>query len=289
MQGERKGTSVQGLRVFRLGMLAFALLASPAVSGIYYEAHSTGEGKGSEAQSATVKAWVSGEKAKVLFESTGNPMMKKGDYLLTTDGGQTLYMVSPKDKTFSKWDLDAMLQMAAGVTKMMNLAVTEGKVEKLEERLGEAVAGLPTTYYKFRTTYRQTMKFMMINQDNRIEEVHELWAAPDLVEKALGVYLRKTPPKTVSEDFNRLMALEFEKVKGIPLKSRTVTTVQDKKGAKQTTTVTMEVSKLQVMPVPDGTFEIPAGYKEVQLLPGGGDSAEEDNLIPKLFGGKKKQ
>lgn len=280
---------MKGLRALRLGVLGFVLLAAPAITGVYYEAHTSGEGKGSEAQNATVKAWVSGEKAKVLFESTGNPMMKKEDYLVTTDGGQTMYLVSPKDKTYGKWDMNAMIQMAAGVTKMMKLEVTEGKVEKLEERPAEPVAGLPTTYYKFRTTYRQTVKFMMINQDNRVEEIHELWAAPDLVEKALGVYLRKTPPKTVSEDFNRLMALEFEKVKGIPLKSRTVTTVQDKKGAKQTTTVTMEVTKLQVLPVPDSTFEIPAGYKEVDLFPTSEDSDEEENPMSKLFGGKKKQ
>lgn len=280
---------MQGVRVLRLSVLALALLAAPATSGVYYEARTSTEGKGSEAQNAMVKAWVSGEKAKILFESTGNPLMKQGDYLLTTDGGQTLYLVSPRDKTYSKWDMDAMLQMLGGVTKMMKMEITEGKVEKLEERRAEPIAGLPTTYYKFRTTYRETMKFMMMNQDNRVEEIHELWAAPDLVEKALGVYLRKTPPKTVSEDFNRLLALEFAKVKGIPLKSRTVTTVQDKKGSKQTTTVTMEVTTLQLTPVPENTFQIPAGYKEVELLPTGEDSQGEENPMSKLFGGKKKQ
>lgn len=289
LQEERTDANVQGLRVLRLSVLVFAVLAAPAAAGVYYEARTSGEGKGSEAQNATIKAWASGEKAKVLFESTGNPMMKKGDYLVTTDGGQTLYLVSPKDKTYSQWDMDAMVQMMGGVTEMMKMEITEGKVEKLEERPGEPVAGLPTTYYKFRTTYRQTMKFMMINQDNRVEEIHELWAAPELVEKALGVYLRKTPPKTVSEDFNRLLALEFEKVKGIPLKSRTVTTVQDKKGAKQTTAVTMEVTKLQVTPVPESTFEIPAGYREVELLPTGEESEGEENPMSKLFGGRKKQ
>lgn len=292
VQGERKGTEVQKLRVFTLAMLAVAVLAAPASSGVYYEARTTGEGKGSELQAATVKAWVSGDKAKIFFETTGNPMMKPGDYLLAFGGGQTLYLVSPKDKTYTKWDMDAMMQMAAGFTKMMKMEIHDAKVEKLEEKPGEAIAGLPTIYYKFRTTYRQTMKFMMMSQDNRVEEVRELWVAPDLVEKALGVYLRKTPPKTVSEDFNRLLALELEKVKGIPLKIRTVTTTQDKKGATQTTVVTMEVTKLQVMPVPDSTFEIPAGYKEVSLLPTGEgpDQGEgEENPMAKLFGGKKKQ
>lgn len=197
VQGERKGREVQRLRVFVLAAVALAVLAAPASSGVYYEARTTGEGKGSEFQAATVKAWVSGDKAKIFFETTGNPMMKPGDYLLAFGGGQTLYLVSPKDKTYTKWDMDAMMQMAAGFTKMMKMEIHDAKVEKLEEKPGEAIAGLPTIYYKFRTTYRQTMKFMMMSQDNRVEEVRELWVAPDLVEKALGVYLRKTPPKTV--------------------------------------------------------------------------------------------
>lgn len=274
-----------------LALPALVIAAVPALAGVYYEARTSGEGKGTEVQSAVVKAWVSGDKTKVLFESTGNPMMKPGGYLVTIGGGDTLYFVNPKDKTYSKWDTDAMMQMAGGIAKMMKMEITEAKVEKLEEKPGELVAGMPTIYYKFRTTYRQTIKFVMMSQDNRVEQIHELWAAPELMEKALGVYLRKTPPKTVSEDFNRLLALEFEKVKGIPLKSRLVTTSKDKKGATETTVVTMEVTKFQVMPVPDSTFAIPADYREVDLFPAGeqGEGEGEENPMAKLFGGKKKQ
>lgn len=292
MQEERKGVKVQGLRVLRLALLGLAVLAARAGAGVYYEARTSGEGKGSEVHSATVKAWVSGEKAKVFFETTENPLMKPGSYLLTTDGGHTVYLVNPKDKTYGKWDMDAVIQMAGGMTKMMKLQISEGKVEKLEEKPGGVVAGLPTTYYKYRITYRQTMKFMMVSGDDRVEEIHELWVAPELVEKALGVYLRKTPPKTVSEDFNRLLEMEYQKVQGIPLKSRTVMTTQDKKGATKTSIISMEVTKVQVIPVPDATFVIPPDYREVQMLPfdGGEEAGEgEENPMAKLFGGKKKQ
>lgn len=273
---------------FQLAAWVMVFLAARAWGGVYYEAKTTGEGKGADAQSATVKAWVSGEKAKVLFEATGNPMMEPGSYWLTTDGGKTLFLVNPKDKTYGKWDLDAMVQMAAGVTKMMNLEIKEGRVEKLEERPGGTVAGLPTTYYKYRITYRQTMKFMMMSQDNRVEEIHEMWLAPELVEKALGVYLRKAPPRTVSEEFNRLLELEYQKAQGIPLRSRIAVTTRDKKGATETSVVTMEVTALQVIPVPESTFVIPQGYKEVNLLPAGEAGEGEENPMVKLFGGKKK-
>ncbi|MGC8915797.1 MAG: DUF4412 domain-containing protein [Thermoanaerobaculum sp.] len=269
--------------------VAGQLFLGLASAGVYYEAKTTGEGRAAKQQEAFVKAWASGEAAKVVFESSANPMAKPGTYLLSTDGGQTMVLVNPEDKTYAKWDLDAMVHMAAGVTKMMNMDITDFNVKKLEEKPGGLVAGVPTTYYKFRTTYRQTMKFMMMQRDDRVEEVHELWVAPELVEKALGVYLRKTPPKTVSEGLNRLMAAEFEKIKGIPLKMRRVVTTQDKKGNTETNVTTMEVLKLQAMPVPESTFAIPAGYKEVSLLPSGEGEEGEENPMAKIFGGKKKQ
>lgn len=239
-------------------------------------------------QEAVVKAWVSEGKAKVLFESSKNPFTKSGTYFLTRDGGQTLLLVNPKDKSYSRWDMDAMAQMVAGFDQMAKFEVSEGKVELLEQRPGEPVAGMPTTYYKFRTSYRQKMQFMMFKQDNRVEEIRELWTAPQLVEKAMEIYLRKTPPKTVSDDINRLMQMEFEKVKGVPLKMRTVTTIQNKSGKTDTNVVTMEVLTLQMLPVPDATFQLPADYKEVQLLPTGGEGGEgADNPMRQLFGGKK--
>lgn len=132
------------------------------------------------------------------------------------------------------------------------------------------------------------MQVLRFEQDNRVEEIRELWTAPQLVEKALGIYLRKTPPKTFSDDLNRLMQMEFEKAKGVPLKMRTVTTIQDKSGKTETNVVTMEVLTLQMMPVPDATFQLPADYKEVQLLLFGGEGEEgADNPMGKLFGGKK--
>lgn len=267
-------------------VLAGALfLAVVAHAGVYYEAKTTGEGKGAEMQAAFVKAWVSGDQAKILFESSENPFAKSGSYLLTTDGGQTLYLVNPKEKTYSRWDMNAFMATATGLGQMMKLEISEGKVEKLEEKPGEVIAGLPTTYYKYRQTYRQKLRFMMMKQDNHVEQIHELWVAPKLVEKALGAYLQKMP-RTPSEEFNKLLAMEYEKVQGVPLKSRIVTTTTNQKGATETQVVTTEVLTLQMTPVPDSTFALPPDFKEVELFPG---DAESESPLGSFLGGKKKQ
>ena len=49
-------------------MAAVALIASQELAGIYYEAKTTAAGrKGADMQNSTVRAWVAGDKAKVLF------------------------------------------------------------------------------------------------------------------------------------------------------------------------------------------------------------------------------
>ncbi|MGQ9495957.1 MAG: hypothetical protein ACUVRY_06870 [Thermoanaerobaculaceae bacterium] len=75
--------------------------------------------------------------------------------------------------------------------------------------------------------------------------------------------------------------MESEKVRGFPLKSRTVTTIKDKKGATETTVVTMEVLKLQMIPVPDAIFALPSEYKEVEFLP---SNQGEENPMSKFLG-----
>ena len=270
----------------QVALVAGILFAVTARAGVYYEAKTVAEGgKGVDQENTTVKAWVSGDAAKVEFVASNNPMLEPGAYLLTRDAGNTLYLVNPKDKTYAKYDLDAMMSMAGGVMKMMNLEVSEVKVEKLEEHPGTPVAGIPTVYSKYRTSYRQTMSFMMMKQDNRVEEINEVWSAPSLVEKALGVWLKPTPKKTGVESFDRLIAAEMSKIPGFPLKVRTVTTTTDKKGKTQTTTVTMEVTTLQAMPVPESTFALPADYKEVSLLPTGEGEGGENPF----FGGRRRK
>ena len=63
------------------------MLSAPAFAGIYYEATTKADGRAGQGQAAVVKGWVHGDKARVEFVESGNPMMAKGGYMLTKDGG----------------------------------------------------------------------------------------------------------------------------------------------------------------------------------------------------------
>lgn len=268
---------------------AALVIATQSFAGVYYVAQTTAEGgPGAAQQNMTVKGWVSGENGKVLFENSKNPLMGEGSYLITKDGGKSMILVNPKEKTYMKWDMESMMGFLGGAMKMMHFKYADPKVEKLSEEPDGLVAGIPTVHYKYRTSYTVSMSMLMIHKTTHVVKEEDIWTAPKLVEAALGIWLHKTPPKTGNEDLDKMMQAEMGKMQGFPLRMKTVSTDTDEKGKTATTTVQMEVTELQTQPVADSTFEVPADYKETTLTgaeEGKGD--ESGNPFKNLFGKKQ--
>jgi Domain of unknown function (DUF4412) len=272
-----------------LTLSALAAFAAPSFAGIHYQAVTTQEGTGPTSRHAgergptgptKVESWVSGDKARVEFkEGGGNPMTKSGSYLITKDGGKTLYLVNPEDKTYAKWDLSAMLGAVGGVMNGMGaflkIEFTDPKVEKLAEEDGGTVAGLPTRHYKFRTSYSTKVKVFGLANSSDVTSDQDIWATTKLTDGAMKVWLRAEPPRTGNEQFDKLISAEMEKhrVAGFPLKTVTVTTSTGKKGT-TTRKSTMEVTLLETKPVADSKFEIPGDYKETEMQVPAGERGE---------------
>jgi hypothetical protein len=69
--------------------LLLTLMSLPAFAGIHYKAVT----KTDDPKNPTniqVEGWVSGDKAKVEFEESANPVAKSGSFLITKDGGKTI-------------------------------------------------------------------------------------------------------------------------------------------------------------------------------------------------------
>lgn len=256
-----------------LPLLALLALPIPAAAGLHYEAVTTTEGDGASG-STEVEAWVDGPRAKVLIRESGQPMLEGGQYLLTRDGGETIYLVDPEEKTYGKWDIEAMLALVGGMMEglgpIVDLEISEPEVEKLAEEPGGEVVGQPTTHTRYRTTYTTRVKVFGMKRESRTETVQDLWTTTSLDDEvALGVWLRKGPVRTGNEEIDRLIDAELEKIQGFPLKTVAVTTTTGgKRGDKTTTTrTTTEVTSLAETDVPASTFELPAGYTETQMMP----------------------
>lgn len=291
VNGLKKYPGSAGWTRWTLALLLVAacvLAAVPARAGIYYQAVTTEEGGKTQTR---VKAWVEGAKAKVELEEAG-PGLQDGSYLLTTDGGRTLYLVNPKEKTYSRWDLDAMFQTFNQVMEsmgpMMNMSIDNPEVEKVGEEAGGTVVGLPTTRYRYRSSYELNLKVMGMKRSSRVQMDQEIWATQAVSAPGLGVWLRPDRP-TGFEGLDELLEAEMGKLEGFPLKVVTETTTTNKKGKSRTTRSTMEVTTLeQDRDLEDGTFEIPEGYTE-EAMPTMGENGEDEggNPFGKLFGGGK--
>jgi uncharacterized protein DUF4412 len=273
--------------------LMLLLAAMPASAAIHYKAVTKTQDANAKNSEIQVEGWVSADKAKVAFlESAGNPMAKQGTYLLTKDGGKTLYLVNPEDKTYAEWNLQGLLgAMGAvmnGLGPLLKVQFSDLKVDKLAEEDGGVIAGLPTRHYKFRTSYTMSIRvFGMGNTSNVVSE-QDVWATNKLSDVGLGVWLRAEPPRTGNAEFDKLLASESGKFQGFPLRMINVSTSTAQKGNKTTTTrTTMDVTQLDTnASASPATFEIPAGFKEVQIAPtpqqqgqaGEGEKQEEGGL-----------
>jgi len=257
-----------------VAIIALALavaLAAPASAGIHYTAVTTTQDAAGKSGKIDVEGWVDGEKAKVAFKSSDNPAARSGTYLVTRDGGKTLYLVDPEEKTYAEWDLEALLGLAGtvlqGMGPLLKFEFSDPKVEKLAEEDGGSLLGMPTRHARFRTSY--TMKMRVFGIGNSADTVSEqdVWTTTRLQDPGLGVWLRSDPPRTGNAEFDKLIAASREKVSGFPLKMVTVNTSTQKKGRQSISRSTMEVTKLENQAVAGSTFEIPSGYQETQMLP----------------------
>ena len=250
-----------------------ALAAAPAFAGIHYKSVTRTEAPSGRGGGDTqAEGWVDGGKARVDFHSSANPVTKAGSYLITKDGGKTIYLVDPEEKTYAEWDLQAMMGLAGGIMNgigpVLKFQFTDPKVEKLLDEDGGTVAGLPTRHVRYRTSYTLTVKVFGMGSSSDVVTDEDIWATQRLSDVGLGVWLRAEPLRTGNEQLDKMIASGREKIQGFPLKMTSVSTNTDKKKGKQTVTRTsMEVTELDTSAsVPASSFEIPAGYKETQMM-----------------------
>jgi hypothetical protein len=241
------------------------LIAGTAYAGWEFTAVTKADGKGAETMNTTVRAWIDGDRARVEFMESGNPMTPKGAYLTTTDGGATARLVNPAAKTYAKWDMDAMASMAGSMMKMVNMTFSTPKVEKLLEEKGEKIAGQPTTHARYRTSYSMDVTMMGFKQSTEHVKEEELWMTDALKDKAATLWTQQREVKTGNEELDALIKAQQKTVEGFPLKTVAVTR-QTRQGATEVTTVTMEVKELKPAEPDDDLFAVPPDYAETSLL-----------------------
>ena len=281
-------------------VMALSLLTSTVAvaSGYYYEFVGGDQGqqqKKKKRQSGGemhVKGWVDGDNTRVEFYSgEKNGLFADGNYLVTTDGGETVYLVMPKDKTYAEFDMEQMMAMMGQAMAMMEQMGGMFKMEfenvhseKLSEEPGGTMLGRSTTHYRFKSGYTMSIKMMGMKQESTVESVQDIWATDDFDARGFGVWLRPDRNmKTGNEEFDKLINTELGKLNGFPLKTVVVSTTTNKKGKSQQQTYTNEVTVLREESIPSSKFEWPSDYTETQVIP------EMEGMQADQGGGEKKK
>lgn len=287
------------LRSVMIAAATCGLAATTVSAGMRYESVTRTVGdKGKEVQEFKVTSWVDGERARIEFrEAEGAAMAVPSDgYLITTDGGQHMVMVNPKDKQYMEWNLDAMLQTLGELQQatggMVKIDFSDATADYGGAAPGEEILGYPTTKHTMTTGYTLEMKVMGMTQRMTVKAETESWVTTALSAPGFGAWLRKTPPKTGDPDLDTLFQGLAGKVDGVVLRSVTHSTTTDKKGRERHSTTTTEVQSIEEVATPDEMFEVPAGYEKVEMpsLAGASDDQGEGSggmgdLFKKAFGG----
>jgi len=253
-------------------MLILCFLVGPAFGGWTFVSESrTSDDKGNINQKMIVRSMVDGNNGKFIFEeASGSPMTTTGNYLITNNGGETIYMVDPVNKTYSQFDVKSLMQVAGSMMNMVQGVVkmefTDPEVKILEERAGEKVEGMPTKYRKSNTTYEMRIKVLGMKKVMDVEIVEESWTTKAFSDMAFSAWLTNDPAPTGNEDLDRVILASVKQIDGYPLKmiqTNTTTTWNKKKTKvkdKSTTRTLTVVTNLKNEKVDASQFKIPETY-----------------------------
>jgi hypothetical protein len=246
-------------------------LSAPQISlaaAYYFESKST-----TGNQVMNVHAWIDGPKAKIEFIDGGQMgFFGEGSYMVTSDAGQILYIVNPKEMTYSEMNLDQMLNMAGSVMEAVSGVVkmdfSDFTNEKLAEEPGGDILGYATTRYHYKTGYTMNMTVMGFKRSNRTDNEQEFWCTDEFDADGFSVWLRPDRMRTGNTEMDELIKQQYQNVDCLPLRSRTTATMTGERGRDTTTVTTMEVTMIrEESSIPSATFELPSGYTETSLIP----------------------
>jgi hypothetical protein len=255
--------------------LLVLIFATSICAGVEWRARTLtqSDAKG-QSNTIVMQVFAAGGNVKQVFESVAyeNEMFRKGSYWLFKAADSTLYLVNPAEKTYSLLPMNAMMQMAGVVGKLVKIKIKNPVVES--EKLGmETVMGYPCQHSKLLMEYDMEVKIAIIKSKSHEKIEKEVWSTPKFKGMAeMAEAFRFRDFKTGMEDLDNLIEqqVKAEAELGFPLKMITVTTSIDKKGrSKEKSRTTMEVLSLGSKNFPASFFEIPAGFEEKPLGFGG--------------------
>ncbi len=267
-----------------LAAVVFCLAASAQAGLTFRQVVRSEGGPGAGGANMESQVWLEGDAMKIEFTGMPeNPMFGRGSYMLMK--GDEVFIVNPEKQTYTRLDLEQLSGMMSSMTQAMGgmgveMRVERPRFEKLLEEAGPAIQGYPTQHYRYHTSYTMVMEMpvggSMTNSSDTIDDVWTTTAIEVPIDsQAFEAFAGAAPLPELRE----LTEAERAKMTGFPLK-RVMVSKNESGGTGMMarmmkmgggggggeTTTTFEVVDIREQAIPASTFEIPAGYSEVEMM-----------------------
>jgi len=243
--------------------IAFGMLAAlPALAAVEFTAAiSSGPG-----DKSVTRGLVDGENARIEFVEGKTAGMEKGSYMLTSDGGKTIYLVNPAEKTYMKIDPEKMAATAGqfmnAAKGFMDMSFSNPTVETLVDEKGPTLFGLPTRRVKTKTAYTMETRVFGSKTVSQVTREDEMLVTQKMLDPGFNLWMKQRNIRTGNADIDKLLELESAKLKGLPLKVDSVTRTRDAKGREETVTTSYAITAMKTTTAPANAFAMPVGYKD---------------------------
>jgi hypothetical protein len=247
-----------------LSLLSLAVLgcALPASAGLTYRAHMDKFGRES-----SFKVWATDDKAKFVIESSSDPSMPPGFAIIVTDGGEQLTLLPDQKQSYLQLTREEYKKLLKGKASQKQVQIENPKLEELVvDEDGGMIAGYHTRHYKIKISLidheaDQTLNFVVFE---------EFWTAPSIPNPA--PYLNMLTQQTSGiEELDAL--LDYKKFKGLPLKRIVELYANGEFGGRSL----VEITEVGQSSVPESIFQIPPGYKKIEMPGQASKSSEADS------------
>ncbi len=246
---------------YRMLLALLATLAS-ASAGLQFEARIAS----SQAGESQTTGYVDGPKAKIDFREGIPSAGGVSGYLITKDGGKTIYLVDPESRTYMQFNPAQMADAAGGMLQaaqgLVQIDVKNPSVKKILDQRGPDLLGYSTRHVKLQTAY--TLETTVLGRHNSIktEQTDEMWVTDKLNDPGLNIWLQQSSIRTGNEELDKLIELEQSRINGFPLKVISKRTESQNGGQPRTETTTYEITSIRQRNLPSAIFAIPEDYTD---------------------------
>jgi hypothetical protein len=213
------------------------------------------------------RAVIDGGSARVDFD--GRTIYGEKAFVISKDGGKKLLVADTATRNFVEINIDSIAQSLGA----SSIEITNLKTDVKQLPGHPQIAGMPTDYYRIEASYDISVRLGELPMTQTVHTVIDKWTTTAFGDVD-ALFLTAGTLRTGNVKVDEIIALESEKVKGLPLRQVTrITTSSSTQSARagskiqtpphRTQISEFQVNKIEFTTVDPSQFVIPANYKRL--------------------------